>query len=57
MINVSKTFLNTNKMAKRFSIVYILVGILGLISLDKLITVFFEHNDITKQGPLTFGIV
>ncbi len=57
MINVSKTFLNTNKMAKRFSIVYILVGILGLISLDKLITVFFEHNDITKQGPLTFGIL
>jgi PAS domain S-box-containing protein len=57
MINVSKTFLKTNKMAKRFSIVYILVGILGLISLDKLITVFFEHNDITKQGPLTFGIL
>ncbi len=57
MINVSKTFLNTNKMAKRFSIVYILIGILGLISLDKLVTVFFEHNDITKQGPLTFGIL
>jgi len=57
MIKLSKTFLNSTRIAKSFSMTFILVGILGLISLDKLVSVFFEHNDITKQGPLTFGIL
>ncbi|PLY05209.1 MAG: histidine kinase [Arcobacter sp.] len=57
MYNLTRTFFNNNKIAKHFSITFILVGIGGLIFLDKLITIFFQHNDITKQGPLTFGIL
>jgi len=52
-----KKVLNKNKLAKRFSITYIAIGILGAIFFDKLITIIFEHNDITKQGPLTFAIL
>ena len=57
MYILKKKFFDKNKIAKQFSITFVVIGILGLISLDKLVTVFFQHNDITKQGPLTFGIL
>ena len=57
MINLNKVFFNRNKIASKFSFTYITVGVLGLIFLDKLITIFSQHNDITDQGPLTFGIL
>lgn len=49
--------LNKNKLAKRFSLTYIFIGILGVIFVDKLITIFFKYNNITEQGPVTFGIL
>lgn len=49
--------INNKRIAGSFSSIFIIIGILGVIFLDKLITVFFEHNSISKQGPLTFGIL
>jgi len=48
---------NKNKLAKRFSLTFIIIGILGVVFLDKLVYVFFQNNDITKLGTLTFGIL
>ncbi len=55
--NLKNTLLNKNKLAKRFSITYIAIGVLGAVFFDKLITIFFEHNSISQQGPLTFAIL
>lgn len=49
--------INKNKLAKRFSLMYIFIGILGAIFLDKLIYIFFENNDITEKGPLAFAVL
>jgi|TARA_R110002050_G_scaffold280862_2_gene428020 PAS domain S-box-containing protein len=46
-----------NGIAKKFSIIFILIGVLGLIFLNKLISIFFINNDVSKEGPLTFGIL
>ena len=51
------TIFNKNKLAKSFSLTYVFIGILGAIFLDKLLTIFSQNNDITQQGPLTFGIL
>ena len=55
--NFKKKILNKNKLAKRFSLTYVIIGILGAIFLDKLIRIFFEYNNFSQQGPLTFGIL
>lgn len=46
--------LNTKSIATKFSLFYIISGILGIISLDRLIKIYSQHNDLT-QSPLPFG--
>lgn len=55
--NFKNTVLNKNKLARRFSLTYIIIGVLGAMFFDKLITIIFEHNSISQQGPLTFAIL
>ncbi len=50
-------FLNTNKIAKRFSITYILVGLTGIFFLDKIINLILENNTISTNSILTFNIL
>ena len=57
MGSIKKHFFNNKHIPAKFSLFYILSGIFGIISLDKLIKVFFEFNDVTEQGPLTFGML
>ena len=57
MGSMKKHFFNNNNIPAKFSIFYLLSGIFGIISLDKLIKVFFEYNDVTEQGPLAFGLL
>jgi PAS domain S-box-containing protein len=52
-----QTILNKNKLAKRFSLTFVTIGILGIIFLDKLIIVFLETNNLRTQAPFTFGIL
>ena len=44
-------------MAKKFSLTFILIGILGIISIDKLVKIFHENNNISQQGPFTLAIL
>ena len=57
MGSIKKHFFNNKHIPAKFSLFYLLSGIFGIISLDKLIKVFFEFNDVTEQGPLTFGML
>lgn len=54
---IKNNILDKNRLAKSFSLTYIIIGLLGVVFLDKLISIFFEHNDLTHQGPLTFAIL
>ncbi|MDD2895445.1 MAG: histidine kinase dimerization/phosphoacceptor domain -containing protein [Aliarcobacter sp.] len=44
-------------MAKKFSLTFIIIGILGVISIDKLVQIFHVNNDMSKQGPFTLAIL
>ena len=44
-------------MAKRFSLSFIIFGILGIIFFDKLLKIFYVNNDINQQGPFTVAII
>lgn len=57
MYRFIKRFFNKNKLAKNFSITFVLVGIFGLVVLDRIITIFAQNNELSKQGPITFGIL
>ena len=48
---------NKTKLSKRFSLTYVAIAIIGVVSLDRLITIIFESNDMSQQGPLTFAIL
>jgi len=52
-----KYFFNNKFLPTKFSLFYIVSGVLGIISLDKLMTIFFKYNNIKDQGPLTFGVL
>ena len=56
MIN-KKKFFNNKSIPTKFSLSYILIGIIGIVFVDKLVTVFSQHNTIASQGPLSFGIL
>ena len=57
MSSLKKHFFNNRNIPAKFSSFFLVSGIVGIISLDKLIKVFFEYNDVTEQGPLTFGLL
>lgn len=52
-----KKFFNKNKLAKNFSITFVLIGVFGLIILDRLIRIIAQNTTFSEQGPLTFGIL
>ncbi|WP_044415134.1 sensor histidine kinase [Halarcobacter anaerophilus] len=57
MFSFGKYFFNKNKIARRFSFSYVFAGFIGLLFLDKLVQIFFEHNDVSKNGIFTFGLL
>jgi PAS domain S-box-containing protein len=57
MSSLKKHFFNNKNIPAKFSFFYLLSGIFGIISLDKLIEIFFKYNDLSQQGPLTFGML
>lgn len=48
---------NENIMAKKFTVTFILVGVLGVVFLDRIITVLLRDNDLSKEGHVTFGVL
>lgn len=57
MYSLITSFLNKNRIAKNFSITFVLIGILGIVFVDKIIKIYFENNSISDGGPLSFGIL
>lgn len=57
MGSFKKHFFNNSNIPVKFSVFYLISGLIGIISLDKFIRVFFEYNTISEQGPLTFGML
>jgi two-component system, sensor histidine kinase PdtaS len=57
MYSVITKFLNKNKLAKNFSLSFILIGVIGIIFVDKIVKVYFQYNNINEQGSLAFGIL
>lgn len=57
MGNIKQYFFDNKSIPTKFSISYVLIGVLGIVFLDKLISEFFKYNSIVEQGPLTFGIL
>ena len=57
MGKLMKYFFDNKSLPTKFSISYVLIGVLGIVFLDKLISEFFKYNSIMDQGPLTFGIL
>jgi PAS domain S-box-containing protein len=58
LINKLKSILlNKNELAKSFSLTYVIIGILGVVFFDRLITIIFKNNNISEQGPLSFAIL
>jgi PAS domain S-box-containing protein len=49
-------FSNTNKIAKRFSITYILLGFMGIFLLHSIIRLYVENNVVSINSILTFNI-
>ena len=43
-------------MAKKFSLTFIIIGIIGVISLDKLIEIFSKNNELSQEGPFSIAI-
>jgi PAS domain S-box-containing protein len=43
-------------MAKKFSLTFIIIGIIGVISLDKLIEIFSKNNELSQGGPFSIAI-
>jgi len=57
MGNFKKYLYNSKSIPTKFSIIYVIIGVVGIVFLDKLVSEFFKYNSITEQGPLTFGIL
>ncbi|WP_321470060.1 histidine kinase dimerization/phosphoacceptor domain -containing protein [Halarcobacter sp.] len=50
-------FLNQNKLAKRFSLTYILFSIIGVVSFNKFLQHYSEDNNLTSDDTFTFNII
>ena len=57
MKKIKASFVKSKKIARRFSLTFVFIGIVGIVSLDKLIYIFFKYNDYSSPTPVTFGII
>lgn len=56
-INLKSKLLNKNKLAKRFSLTYIVIGVIGAVSFHKLLKIYTEENNLTSNDTFTFNII
>lgn len=57
MSSMKKHFFNNNHIPTKFSIFYLVSGIIGIISLDKLFTIYFANNQNSSEISLTFNFM
>jgi len=56
MINVRKKIFDLKKIASKFSFLYIVIGIVGLISLDSLVSTYSINKNLEVQSPFIYGL-
>ena len=57
MISLKDEFFNLDKIASKFSFLYVIIGIVCLVSLDRLVSLFAQEKNIQLLSPFTYGIL
>jgi PAS domain S-box-containing protein len=54
---MKKHFFNNNNIPVKFSIFYLITGIIGIISVDKFFNIYFTYNQTNKNTSITFDFL
>jgi two-component system, sensor histidine kinase PdtaS len=57
MSSMKKHFFNNNNIPVKFSIFYLITGIIGIISVDKFFNIYFTYNKTDKSTSITFDFL
>lgn len=57
MSSMKKHFFNNKNIPAKFSIFYLISGIIGIVSLDKLFTIYLQNNQNINENVLTFNFM
>jgi two-component system, sensor histidine kinase PdtaS len=57
MSSMKKHFFNNNNIPVKFSIFYLITGIIGIISIDKFFNIYFTYNQTDKNTSITFDFL
>jgi two-component system, sensor histidine kinase PdtaS len=57
MSSMKKHFFNNNNIPVKFSIFYLITGIVGIISIDKFFNIYFTYNQTDKNNSITFDFL
>jgi two-component system, sensor histidine kinase PdtaS len=57
MSSMKKHFFNNNNIPVKFSIFYLITGIIGIISVDKFFSIYFTYNQTDKSTSITFDFL
>ena len=57
MSSMKKHFFNNNNIPVKFSIFYLITGIIGIISVDKFFNIYFTYNQTNKNTSITFDFL
>lgn len=57
MSSMKKHFFNDNNIPVKFSIFYLITGIIGIISVDKFFNIYFTYNQTNKNTSISFDFL
>lgn len=57
MSSMKKHFFNNNNIPVKFSIFYLITGIIGIMSIDKFFNIYFTYNQTDKNTSITFDFL
>ncbi len=57
MGRVKNYILNNKSIPTKFSLTYILIGAVGILFIDRLVSEFSKYHSLSQEGPFTFGII
>ncbi|WP_321470069.1 histidine kinase dimerization/phosphoacceptor domain -containing protein [Halarcobacter sp.] len=56
MIDVRKKIFDLKRIASKFSLIYVVIGVIGLISLDSLVSAYSINKNLEVQSPFIYGV-
>lgn len=57
MSSMKKQFFNNKNIPAKFSVFYLIAGIIGIIFIDKFLTIYFTYSNTNKDNDVTFNFV